>query len=84
MKLSKEDLALFQEANSANEEAKTNLAYIILDEVSIASKKVHFVAKLHEAQDKLKTETVKITQKYGEGVRVDLATGNIIKPNGAD
>lgn len=84
MKLSKEDLKLFQKANSANEHAKTNLAYIVMDEASIAAKKARCIAEFHAAQEKLKTETVKITQKYGEGVRVDLATGDIIKPNGAD
>lgn len=84
MKLPKEDLASFHEANSANEKAKTNLAYAVMDEASIAAKKNRSITEFHAAQQKLKAETIKITQKYGEGVRIDLATGNIIEPNGAD
>jgi len=84
MKLSPEDLKLFQAANEENEKAKTDLAYAAMDEAAIVARKARFAANFHAAQEKLKIETSKITQKYGEGVRVDLATGKIIKPNGKD
>ncbi len=84
MKLSKKELELFIAAKEANEKATVELAYITMDESDIVARKARYTTNFRVAHEKLKAESAKIHNKYGEGCRVELSTGKIIKPNGTD
>jgi|TARA_R110000744_G_scaffold370920_2_gene481685 hypothetical protein len=80
MKLSKKELEEFRAINSSYRTAEQNFTKSALERHEIVSKEEYYTDLFLKANKALKDHQSPFIEKYGEGVTVDLETGEINPP----